>query len=348
MAHDRRVEVLVTGGSGFLGNAVIAALRKKHPLWSIVNLDIRTHTSQDDVDFIRADITSSTDLEAAFKQRKPDAIIHTAGIVPFGQFRYSNSREDRDKVFAVNYEGTKNVLDAASQAGCRIFVYTSSCTVVSDDMNHDYFAMDEEVPIGNATLLYGQSKAAAEAYVMFQTGMTACALRPATIIGPGDTGVISTMHACIAKGEMPYIVGSEDNLYDFVYISNVADAHVLALENLLCSQTAAGQVFFVSNQEPIYFRDFMVAVWAQFGHYPPYKVRIPAVIAWLAGYVAEWVTFFTGTEATLSRGSVKDALGIRYSSNEKARQLLNYVPKVGLVEAVERSCEVSLVTGDHV
>ncbi|KAK5146520.1 hypothetical protein LTR04_001031 [Oleoguttula sp. CCFEE 6159] len=158
----------------------------------------------------------------------------------------------------------------------------------------------------------------------------------------GDTQVVPSIHACIVKGETPFIVGSGDNLYDFTFVTNAADAHVLAVENLLGPKTAAGEAFFISNQEPVPFRDFCLAVWAEFGHVPPYQVHIPATVAWFAGYLAEWATRLTGSSATLSRGSVKDACGTRYASGQKAKKALGYSPRIGLVDAVRLSCQVSL------
>jgi sterol-4alpha-carboxylate 3-dehydrogenase (decarboxylating) len=160
------------------------------------------------------------------------------------------------------------------------------------------------------------------------------------IIGPGDPGTIPIVHACITKGETPVIVGSGHNLADFVYVSNVADAHVLAATNLLTTGSAAGEAFFISNGEPVAFRAFCIAIWKEFGHVPWFEVRIPGRLAWGLGWVAECVTWVTGAQATLSRGSVKDALGVRYANIEKARRLLGYQPRVGLAEGVKLACQV--------
>ncbi|KAI4719663.1 NAD(P)-binding protein [Aureobasidium sp. EXF-10727] len=207
--------------------------------------------------------------------------------------------------------------------------------------------MTEDMSIGHATLAYGASKAPAELAVLAAntTDFKTCALRPATIIGPGDTyGVIATIHTCIAKGETPWIIGTGDNIYDFVYITNVADAHVLALENLLATkrfpESAGGHAMFVSNQQPVYFRDFMLAVWKHFDHVPPFQFVVPRSLAWVAGLVAEVKTWVSGaTTSALSRGSVRDAVGTRYASNEKARQVLGYYPRVDFVDAVRLACE---------
>jgi sterol-4alpha-carboxylate 3-dehydrogenase (decarboxylating) len=117
---------------------------------------------------------------------------------------------------------------------------------------------------------------------------------------------------------------------------------VLAVENLLTTKTAAGEAFFISNGQPVPFRDFCLAIWADFGHVPKYEIRIPRSVAWVAGFVAEWVTWLTGTEATVSRGSVKDYTQTAYANLRKAREVLGYEPKVGLAEGVKLSCNVSL------
>jgi len=129
-------------------------------------------------------------------------------------------------------------------------------------------------------------------------------------------------------------------MWDVTYVGNVAYAHVPAVENLLSSKTAAGEAIFISNEEPIAFRDFCLAVWKAFGHYPSYGFHVPVSVAAFTGYVAEWVTWFTGTPTTLSRGTVFDACGTRYCNGEKARRILGYRPRIGIEEAVRISCEV--------
>ena len=336
----------MTGGSGFLGKGIVEALLKKHPTWNVSVLDIKPPPSElakQITQFLQADITSAESVNNAFVDYSPDLVVHTAGIVPARASRYSTKRRDWERVKSINYDGTKHVLDTSMAAGCRHFVYTSSCTVVIDDLEHDYFLMDESIPIGHATLHYGKSKGIAERYVLSskhaENGLVACALRPCTIIGPGDTAVIGLMHDLIAKHETYFIVGDGDNFYDFMYIDNAVQAHVLGIENLLTTKTAAGEAFFISNQEPVYFWDFLAYIWAQFGHIPRYRFHVPLPLAWISGYVLEWVTWVTGRESTLDRGSVQDSVRTHFSNNDKARRILGYEPRVGLAEGVRLSCE---------
>lgn len=176
-------------------------------------------------------------------------------------------------------------------------------------------------------------------------GIKTCVLRPSVICGEGDNQLLPSIHACIAKRETPYIIGDGCNLWDVTYVGNIADAHVLAAENLLSSKTAAGEAFFIQNNEPIAFRDFSLAVWNHFGHIPPFEIVIPAGLAWFAGFLAECFTWMSGTTATLSRGSVKDACSVRYASGVKAEKILGYQPRIGIEEGIRISCEVCLILG---
>lgn len=148
-------------------------------------------------------------------------------------------------------------------------------------------------------------------------------------------------HRMIERGETPVIVGSGTNLCDFVYVSNVADAHVLAVRNLLNSGTAAGEAFFITNGEPITTRDFCLAVWKEFGHVPKFEIKIPKALAWWLGWTSEWVCWATGAQGTLSRGVVWDATATRYMSIAKARRVLGYDPRVSLPDALRITCQVS-------
>ena len=171
--------------------------------------------------------------------------------------------------------------------------------------------------------------------------MVTCALRPSVLCGPGDYQLLPAIHACIAKYETPFLIGNGFNLWDITHVDNVADAHVLAVENLLSSRTAAGEAFFIQNNEPITFRDFCLAIWAHFGHVPPFEMHIPKSLAYFAGLACETVTWLTGTTTTLSRGSVQDACAVRYASGNKAKEILGYEARIGIEAAIRLSCEVS-------
>ena len=171
------------------------------------------------------------------------------------------------------------------------------------------------------------------------SGMLTSSIRPAVIYGEGDHQLVPSIVSCIIdKNESPFLVGDGMNMWDTVYVGNVADAHVLDLENLLSdTPNAAGEAFFIQNNTPTTFREFCLIVWKTYnGHTPRFTVPIPTWLAWGLGAVMEGLTWFTGTPATLSRGSINDATAVRYASGEKAKRILGYEPRVNMEEGLRR------------
>lgn len=151
--------VLITGGTGFVGSATARALAEKHTECTITIIDLnppRQHELPKDISFIRVDITSAKEVHEAVERVKPDIIIHTAGIVPALSERFGRRLERL--VWKVNVEGTKNMLDAAKHAGVKGFIYTSTCCVITDNMETPWPNIDERWPTPRSSLIYGESK----------------------------------------------------------------------------------------------------------------------------------------------------------------------------------------------
>lgn len=152
--------ILISGGTGFVGSAIARAVAEQHPKCTITVLDCSppnsTHELPDNVAFTQADVTVYDTVYNALQQARPEIVIHTAGIVPGLSERFGRRLEQL--VRKTNIEGTRNMLDAARQAGVKGFVYTSTCCVVTDDMSTPYENIDEQWPIPSSSLIYGESK----------------------------------------------------------------------------------------------------------------------------------------------------------------------------------------------
>ncbi|KAF2630736.1 3-beta hydroxysteroid dehydrogenase/isomerase [Macroventuria anomochaeta] len=285
-----RTRILVTGGCGFLGTEIVSALLATKR-YDITTIDINppalgTSTFTQSVRYVRANILDRDALQKVFDEAKPAMVVHTVGVYRLGTARYSMKNKEGE--FTVNVEGTRNVLDASKECGAKGLVYTSSVTVVLDELGKDFRNVDEQWPTGRAKTSYGQSKTIAENLVLSATtasrSFATCSLRSAPIFGPNDPTVIPTVHACIAAYQTPFVLGAAaENLQDYVYVSNVADAHVLAVANLLNSQTAAGEAFFITNGAPVPLRILCLSIWKEFGHVPAFEVKIPEGVAWWMG-----------------------------------------------------------------
>jgi hypothetical protein len=152
--------VLVTGGCGFLGTAIVSALLSTKR-FSITAMDINPPSLGNSafpttVRYVRADVLDRSALQKVFAEAKPAIVVHTVGVFPLGAARYS--RKGQDAVFKINVEGTKNVLNAAKECGAKGLVYTSSVTVVMDSLTRDFRNVDENWPAGDVDTAYGQSK----------------------------------------------------------------------------------------------------------------------------------------------------------------------------------------------
>ena len=363
MSSLKSQKVFITGGTGFVGRAIISRLQATHPDWTLFSYDkvppiVDSSKPQNPpinhskVNYINGDICDLAAVKAALAQASPVLVIHTAGIVPPLADRWS--RRLQDTVYKINVTGTETLLAASrSTPSVSAFVWTGSCCAVIDDVRFAYPNADESwrtTPKGST--IYGESKARAEALVLAANEIEprdeerkgkpflTTALRPCVLFGPEDYQLVPSIHACIAKGEMPFIMGDGLNMWDVADVRNVAHAHVLAAENLLSGQpTAAGEAFFIGNGCPIPLRDFCREIWKNFDAYPPWEIHVPEELARIVAGVTNFVGSLLGLKPTLTPGTVSDGCAMRYCSEKKAQLTLGYRPIVGLEEGLRESCE---------
>lgn len=152
-------KILVTGGTGFLGSEIVKQLveTKKYDITAVdINPPALGTESFSSVRYVRANILHPEELQKVFQESRPTIVVHTVGVYPLGQARYS--QRGREAVFEVNVQGTKNVVAAAKECGTIGLIYTSSVTVLVDEIDKDFRNVDETWPTGRAKLSYGQSK----------------------------------------------------------------------------------------------------------------------------------------------------------------------------------------------
>ncbi|MDT5311815.1 MAG: 3beta-hydroxy-Delta5-steroid dehydrogenase / steroid Delta-isomerase, partial [Mycobacterium sp.] len=175
--------VLVTGGSGFVGtNLVTELLDRGHEVRSFDRAPSPL-SARERFQTVVGDITDATDVANAVEGI--DTVIHTAAVI---DLMGGGSAPARERSFAVNVGGTKNLVHAAQNAGVKRFVYTASNSVVMG--GQPITGGDETLPYTQRFAdLYTETKVVAEKFVLSQNGeggLLTCSIRPSGIWGRGD------------------------------------------------------------------------------------------------------------------------------------------------------------------
>jgi sterol-4alpha-carboxylate 3-dehydrogenase (decarboxylating) len=142
--------ILITGGCGQIGLALITHLQTHHPTASLAVLDLATPAPAapcfiDNVTYFAGTLTDNAFVAEVFAAVKPLVVFHTAGMIPSVAKRLK--MDTREGYAAVNVQGTRNVLEAAAAGSVRAFVFTSSCDVVKGDSWRDLVNVNESMPI---------------------------------------------------------------------------------------------------------------------------------------------------------------------------------------------------------
>jgi nucleoside-diphosphate-sugar epimerase len=321
------MKALVTGGGGFLGSAIVARLLHRGD--QVISFSRQRHTALDALGAVQqqGDIADRSAVIQAVAGC--DVVFHIAakaGIA--GRYR---------DYHRTNVVGTENVVAACKQHGIQRLVYASSPSVVFD--GRDMEGADESVPYPSCfEAPYPQTKALAEQAVRAANGpdlATVC-LRPHLIWGPGDNHLLPRLFARARAGRLRRI-GSRSPLIDSTYIDNAADAHLLAADRLAIGSPIAGQVYFITNGEPLPLWDLVDRLLATAG-LGPVRKRAPLWLARCAGWALEHLyALLPGEkEPPLTRFVVRELSTAHWFSIAAARRDLGYQPRVSIAEGLQR------------
>jgi nucleoside-diphosphate-sugar epimerase len=240
------IRILVTGGAGFIGSHLVdRLLHEGFEVTIIDNLDtgqlknIPHNQYKKEPHFIKGDIRDFNLVKETMKDI--DAVFHEAALASV-ILSVQNPILTND----INVTGTLNLLKASSDLHVKRFIYASSAAVYGDTPS----PQKREDMTPNPTSPYGASKLAAENYVkLFHKvyGLETVSLRYFNVYGPRQRfdiqcaygGAITIFTNRLLRNMPPIIYGDGEQTRDFVYIQDVVEANMLALN----SKKAAGEVF---------------------------------------------------------------------------------------------------------
>ena len=236
------MKILVTGGGGFLGQALCRGLVERGHQVISFNRGHYPVLAALGVGQVQGDLADAHALTHAADGA--EAVFHNAAKAgTWGSY---------DSYYSANVLGTQNVLDACRSHGIRRLVYTSTPSVTHRATHPVQGGTADNVPYGeNFQAPYAETKAIAEKAVLAANGPTLAtiALRPRLIWGPGDQQILPRLVERAKAGRLR-IVGDGSNLVDTTYIDNAAQAHFDAFEQLMPGAACAGRAYFISNGEP--------------------------------------------------------------------------------------------------
>lgn len=320
------MRILVTGGGGFLGQAIVRQLLERGDEVSTFNRSAYPGLEALGVTCHRGDIA---EREAVFAAAAGvEAVVHVAA-------RAGPGLRAADFVGA-NVVGTGNVLDACRRHRIGYLVHTSSPSVVHG--GEDIEGGDESLPYpAHFPAPYPATKAEAERLVLAASGhdFRTCALRPHLIWGPGDNQLLPRLIEKNRAGRLK--LPAPDKRIDTVYIDNAARAHVLALENLTGPGTAAGRAYFITNGEPTPIGDMLARLLEAAGEAPRIGT-VPLPLAMAAATAVEWLWrgLRKRSDPPLSRFVVEHLATAHWFDLTAARRDLGYRPVVSIDEGLRR------------
>jgi UDP-glucose 4-epimerase len=240
------MDCVVTGGAGFIGSNLVDALVARGDRVTVIDTLV-TGKRENLSDALAAgatletiDVRDADAVAAVFERVRPELVFHLAAQI---DVRHSVQRPADDA--QTNILGTINVLEAARAAGVRRVVNTSTGGGLYGDADVLPTPEDGEIrPLAP----YGQSKLGAEGYCALYTrlhGLATVSLRYGNVFGPrqdvhGEAGVVAIFCGHLIDGSRPTVFGDGGQTRDWVDVSDVVAANLLAAESTITGPVNIG------------------------------------------------------------------------------------------------------------
>lgn len=303
---------LVTGGSGFLGSAVVRALIERG---ARVRALVRSSSPRGnleglDCEVVVGDLTDRESLKAALKDVR--YLFHVAAD-------YRLWARDPAEIIRANVEGTLNLKREALAAGIERIVYTSSVSALrvagATAPVDETAALTPEEAIG----AYKRSKTLAERAVedmVLREGLPAIIVSPTTPIGPRDIRPTPTGRILLdaARGRIPAFV---DTGLNFVHVDDVAAGHLLAFEKGRIGER------YILGGENLTLQRLLATIAELAGRKAP-KIKLPRAPLMPLAFAAERLAHLTGKEPLLTRDALRMSRYHMFFTSAKAERELGY------------------------
>jgi len=317
------MDILITGGTGFLGQHLTRTLLAHGHNVRIAGRDFTQVAPliAAGATPVQADLHDEVAVRSACKGA--DVAYHVGAL--------SAAWGKRSDFYATNVGGTQAVLAGCRHYGVKRLIYVSSPSVIFD--GRDQYSITEDVPYPRRfASTYSLTKKLGEDLVnAASNSMNTIIVRPKAIFGPGDRTLLPQLIAAARQQRLPQI-GDGRNLVDLTYVDNVVHALLLALD----AHAAIGKIYTITNNEHIPLWDVIRQVLRQLA-LPTNLRQIALPVALAAATFMEARAWATGQEPLLTRYSAAILARTQTYNITAARRDLGYAPQVSVAEGIERT-----------
>lgn len=323
------MNILVTGGGGFLGQAICRLLVARGHAVTSYNRGLYAPLAALGVRQVQGDLADFGLL--ADSMAGHEAVFHVgAKAGAWGSFH---------DYFEANVRGTDNVIAACRMNGVARLVYTSSPSVTHRRTQPVVGGNEANTPLGSGFLAwYPATKRIAEENVLAANdqALATVALRPRLIWGPGDNQLLPRLVERARRGRLR-LVGDGLNRIDTTYIDNAAQAHLDAFDHLAPGARCAGRAYFISNGEPRSASEIVNGLLRAAGAQTVDRT-LPFRAAYWLGAALEglWTLLPLRGEPPMTRFLAEQLSTTHFYDISAARRDFGYRPQVSLIEGLKR------------
>lgn len=316
------MNVLITGGSGFIGRYLVERLGAEGHACTILDL-VPPSWSSNGTRFVQGDVRAPSTMRAALQAC--DAVFHLAAA-------HHDFGIARDTYFAVNELGSAVLCDAMDEAGVRRACFYSSVAIYGNvpEPHHEDSRARPVTP-------YGESKLAAEAVFRRWTergsGRSALVIRPTITFGPRNFANMYSLIRQIHSG-LFVPVGSGANVKSLSYVENLVDATMALWQR----ERAPFDVYNFIDKPDLTSRQIAETIYEALGKRPP-PFRIPLSAAMLLGRPFDVVIALTGRNLPISTARIGKLAGVQTKYEADKLYATGFTPSVTLTDGIRGMVE---------